>query len=276
MHLMLLALAACAGKPLPPGKAPTSQPIDGVEYLNAWALGTTSPKDALGRFVEEGQALDGESGRRTACSEWFDVQELDLPSRPPVLMGATPATADWLGGPDDGDATFWLDFAPRSRTGAVVRDPHGLAECCSANPDSCGPSYVSEILSGAGKAYRLDRTDGAPAWYKAKALDGPYLLRVTGNPYAGPECGSWRDNPPRAATGTFLLGVSTATRSEENARADATRKAKDAARGWLKQAALGDSLLARMTEERWCVESFQGQGGSTEWIAQVLAYLPSE
>ena len=169
---MLLALAACAGKALPPGKAPTDQPVDGVPYLNAWALGSTNPKDALGRFVEDGQALDGESGRRTACSEWFDVQELDLPSRPPVLMGATPATAEWLGGPDDGDATFWLDFAPRSRMGAVVRDPRGLAECCAANADACGPSYVSEILSGSGKAYRLDRTDGpcrpwqrkCPAW----------------------------------------------------------------------------------------------------------------
>lgn len=269
-------LAGCGPKALAPGDAPTGLPLDGVAYLNAWALGSASPKDALGRFVEDGDPLDGESGRRTACSEWFEVREIDLPSRPPVLMGATPAAADWLGGPEGGEATFWLDFAPRERLAAVVKDPRGLAECCAADPGACGSGYVSEVLAGSGRAYRLDRTDGAPAWYKARAIDGPYLLRVTGNPYTGPDCGSWRDNPPRAATGSYLLGVSTATRSEENARADAARKAKDAARGWLKQERKSDTLLARLTEERWCVESFQGEGGNTEWIAQVLAYLPSE
>jgi len=272
---VLLALAGCGPRAAPAGFVPSDLPLDGVAYLNAWVLGATAPKDALGRFVSDfATAVDGASGERTACSEWFEIVDAEVPSRPPQLLGATPAAAAAVKVPAGGEPTLWPGFAPTSRQVAAIRDPHGLAKCCAGRPDACTARYVGEVLSGNGKMYRLDRSSGAAEWYPAASASGPYALRLAGNPYVGEDCGAWRDGVPLAVNGTFVVGVSTATRFEDNARADALRQARQTANSWLREHGLGDSKLAELSEERWCVESFSGESGATEHLAHVLAYLP--
>ncbi len=275
MRLLVLALAACGPRAAPAGFVPSDLPVDGVKYLNAWLLGDASPTDALGTFVPDGAgAVDGTSGARTACSEWFEVIDADLPSRAPKLYGATPAAGERVRVPVGGEGTVWPAFEPSERQIAAIRDPRGLAACCEGRPDQCTSRYVGEVLSGNGKLYRLDRSSGAPRWFETGHASGPYALRLAGNPYVGDACGAWREGVPRAATGTFVLGVSTATRSADNARADALRQARQAANTWLRAEGLGDSKLDELTEERWCVESFPGESGAIEHLAHVLAYLP--
>jgi hypothetical protein len=275
--LALLALAACGPRAAPPGLVPSDLPLDGVAYLNAWLLGRTSANQALGTFVpEDAKAVDGSSGQRTSCSSWFEVVDADVPSRPPKLLGGTPDAAKSAGIPEGGEATVWPDFAPTGRQVAAIKDPHGLAACCQGDPAACTGRYIGEVLVGTGKLYRVDRSAGAPQWYPAAKVGGPYAVRLSGNPYVGEECGAWREGVPRAAHGTFVLGVSTATRSEENARADALRQARQAALAWLKANNLGDSHLNDLSEERWCVESFPGETGEMEHLAHLLAYQPEK
>jgi hypothetical protein len=240
-------------------------------------LGRASPSDALGRFVPDGQVpIDGSSGEKTRCSEWFETIDLDLPSRPPALWGASPEAAAPFGAKGPRMTTLYLDFAPTKRVGSAIRDPHGLAQCCERSPDQCTSSYIAEVLEGSGRAYRLDQAAEGTDWYAAGRLAGAYGIRLSGNPYSGPDCGSWRDDPPRASHGTFLLGVSTTTHSEENARTDALRQARSGAITWLRAHKKGDALLDEMTEERWCLQAFPGENGDAEHLAQVLAYLPEE
>lgn len=266
----LLLLLACAARPA--AHVPGNVPIAGVRYQNAHLIGAEG-RSLLGGFVTPGAwPIGPHDVQRTACSEHFEVVDAEARPLGQAVFGAAPEIARKLH-LNDGDApgVAWADVQPGTRQIAAIRDPTALARCCTADPGACTDRYVAEILTGSGRLYR---PEGEPAqWFPASKVRGAFGFRLGGNPYVGPDCGTWQHGAPAAVKGRFFLGVSTTTFNEETARRDALSKARREARDWLRAEGRGDSELGQLREERWCVERF-GEGGERRHLAHVLLYLP--
>jgi hypothetical protein len=259
--LLLLSLVACA-RPAPPGVVPADAAVAGARYQNAHLGGPG--RAALGRFVDpEAWPLDASMAEETACSRHFTVRRQDdAPSGGAGVFSGP--------GPEQPEVRYVV-YEPEPALVAAIKAPDALRACCEEQPQACTAAFVGELVEGGGRSYR---PEGDPVrWVAAGRVSGSFGFRLVGNPYVGEDCGLWRQHPPVAASGRYVLGVSNATFTEDNARADARSRVELDARAWLREQGRGEAAVQRLREERWCIESFPGAGG-TQYLATVLAWLP--
>lgn len=233
--------------------------------------------DPVGAFASGDPApgVDERGPGRTSCSAFLSLAD-SAPTLPPhglVHAGADAAVRAGRPSPK-GTSVVWAELSALPGRRASIGDPNGLATCCLTTPEACTGWYVSETWVGTGRLHHPEQgEDGAIAWTAGATIhQSPWAFRLSSNPYATPDCGSWQLELPVAQRGVFALGVSNATFSERTARADAVARLREGMLLQLRQRGLSDGLVDQMREERWCVEAFPGAGGE-QWIAQVLAYV---
>jgi len=254
--LAVLLVSGCAGRTSPAPAVPEGTPTEGSAHLNQHLLGGGAARAALGRMVDpERWPLDGTMGEAHPCSRHLGVDAAEA---------APPATGLWTAP----DQTLYIEVEPKPGLVARIEDVRGLQQCCAEN--ACPGAWFGEAASGVGKSWRPE----ADGWAKAGSVNGPFGLRLHGNPFVGEDCGLWRQFPPVTSDGRFFLGVSNTTWSPDNARLDARKKAEGAAKAWLRQESLGDRPMSDLVELRWCVESFPGVSGGDDHLATLLAWLP--
>lgn len=279
MHWQLLATSAlltigCA-KRIELPTVPPDLPLDAAGVARRHLLVSPS-STVLGRFASRDTSpLDETSTRQTACGAFFDTAEITLDDDPlRGLYTATPgAAARWdIHSPGSAQITVWREPAARSARIAGISDPEGLAQCCAAEPAACDEWFVSLSHVGAGTLAWQTSADG---WLFGTTTEepAPFAFELSANPYATDGCGAWQRSVPRAIGGAFFLGVSNATFTEENARRDAITRATQQASELVRSSGRSDVVLDSLREERWCIDTFPGAGG-TQHLAHVLLYLP--
>ena len=270
-----LLSGGCAKKIVLP-EVPTDLPLDasGVARRHLLVSAESAP---LGRFAgSETAPLDETKTRKTACTSYFS--EFDESLDNDVLRGLYSATPDaasrWdIHAPGSEIVTVWRAPAASKLRRAGISDPSALEACCSANPEACDPWFVSAIHIGAGT---LAWQTSAEGWLFGRTTEAPgqFAFELAANPYATDGCGTWQRSVPAATSGSYFLGVSNATFTEDNARRDAVLRATEQASTHLREQGHSDVALEALREERWCIDTFPGAGG-TQHLAHVLLYLPT-
>jgi hypothetical protein len=266
-----VGLVACA-RSAPLDVVPQDAAVSGARYQNAHLL-RGAGRAALGRFIDpDAWPIDETMALQTACSQHFEVVRQDeAAGAASGVFSGPPELGPRFGLPADAPAVVFVDHRPDANLMAAIKAPDALRACCEAQPDACTAAFVGELVEGSGRSYR---PQGDPVqWFAAGRVSGAFGFRLVGNPYVGDDCGLWRQHPPTATAGRYVLGVSNATFTEDNARADARSRVDRDARAWLREQGQGEAAVQRLREERWCVESFPGAGG-TQYVATVLTWLP--
>ncbi|MFT4624057.1 MAG: hypothetical protein ACI8PZ_002713 [Myxococcota bacterium] len=274
LTLSLVLSAGCSKKVVLPD-APSDLPVEASGVTRRHLM--VSPEStALGRFASTDAApLDETDTRQTVCSAHFSVAEEPLDADPlRGLYSATPgAAAKWdIHDPGASSILVWRNPTAATRRVARITDPGALEACCTANPADCDPWFVGATHVGAGTlAWRTS----AQGWLfgDTQETPGQFGFELSANPYATPDCGTWQRSVPRAAKGAYFLGISNATFTEKNARRDATKRASAEASNYLRGKGRSDAVLDGVREERWCIDTFPGAGG-TQYLAHVLLFMP--
>lgn len=229
---------------------------------------------------------------------------------PVVASGSANASAD---------SVVRVNYTLTGKMIANIDDPDAFTECCRAEPDQCARRYIGEFIQGTGSVYHeaargvgaegegMDPTSGVSGgvefshgtnWQRAVEFDNPvyFAFKVTETPFAQQaiqgaqdtvdaapvaQCDGWMDAVPVKSGGTYYLGISKESRSEQGARNRALNNAESQADssgqitlppGVDEYTASG--MLPGIAAEDWCVETIPTDKGD-RFVARVLAYQPN-
>ncbi len=257
-------LSACSGaSPQAPVSGGTSvlQPTRPIHLRAAF---DDDPTAYVGRFVPDALAVeqvDETAAAQTRCSEFFQHkvvnagQELDevvySSSKVAGSIGVKPFAG--VSGVTERGATVRVKYTLTKRMQVSVKDPAGLARCCSAAPDQCTGQVIGEFLMGSGEVYQAagtkDSLDAATlaksvtgevsikdetAWRRVSSFKNMYFAFLTTATSAGgasegaadATCG-WCDKLPTSLDGDYFCGLSAPAPSEAMARDLAMRNARE-------------------------------------------------
>lgn len=245
--------------------------------------------------------------------------EAKLGVKPIAVKGVPVEVGADVGVGNERHASIMVKYKMSRKLMGEIKDPEAYEECCKNRPGNCSGRYIGEFWGGSGEIYALagratdvDVKASVPTkgdlgvavvdgwtWRKSTEFEDVYFAMRVYNADRGQDTCEWVDVLPTSDKGTYFVGMSQLSGTEDFARDNAMRHARqqvvkylgeyisfsDASRGNSFQGYLRDDrmietvsngLVALVKDERYCKAELVRTPEGPMYKVKVLAFFPNE